>query len=120
MSVYHAPGGYRYDLRTDGFASLSGGYAGGEMITKALTFSGSELVLNYSTSAAGMIGIEVQDPAGLALPDLGLSECTPLVGDQIEGVVRWDRGTDLSSLSGKPVRLRFVLQDADLFSMRFR
>ena len=120
MSVYHAPGGCRYVLRTDGFASLSGGYAGGEMITKVFSFSGSELVLNYSTSAAGRIGVEIQSAAGRALPGYSLSECRPLVGDEIEGTVQWGQDTGLSSLSEKPVRLRFVQQDADLFSMRFR
>ena len=120
MSVYHAPGGCRYVLRTDGFASLNGGYAGGEMITKVFTFSGSELVLNYSTSAAGMVGVEVQSPAGQALPGFGLRDCRPLVGDEIEGVVQWGQETGVNGLSGKPVRLRFVLQDADLYSLRFR
>jgi hypothetical protein len=120
MSVYHAPGGFRYVLRTDGFASLSGGYAGGEMITKAFTFSGDELVLNYSTSAAGRIGVEIQSPAGRPLPGHSLSECRPLAGDQIEGVVQWSQAAGLSSLSGRPVRLRFVLRDADLYSLRFR
>ena len=120
MSVYHAPGGCRYVLRTDGFASLNGGYAGGEMITRVFTFSGSELVLNYSTSAAGMIGVEIQSPDGWAMPNYGLPDGKPLVGDQIEGIIHWGHGKDLSSLAGKPVRLRTVLQDADLFSMRFR
>ena len=31
----------------------------------------------------------------------------------------WKSGSDLSSLSGKPIRLRFVMGDADLYSFRF-
>lgn len=120
MSIYHAPGGRRYTLRTDGFASVNAGYAGGEMLTKALTFSGETLVLNYATSAAGRVRIEIQSPDGCAIPGYSLAECDPLIGDEIGGVVRWQHGTDVSCLAGQPVRLRFVLHDADIFAVRFR
>ena len=45
----------RMTLRVDGFASMNARYTGGEMITKPFRFSGKELELNYSTSAAGSI-----------------------------------------------------------------
>jgi hypothetical protein len=90
------------------------------MVTKALEFSGSELVLNYSTSAAGSVRVEMQSPEGNALSNYGLADCLPLVGDEIEGVVRWRHGRDLSILSGQQVRVRYVLRDADLYSMKFR
>jgi hypothetical protein len=90
------------------------------MVTKPLTFSGRELVLNYSTSAAGSVRVEVQSSDGKALPGFSLSDGRPLVGDKIEGVVSWLQGSDVGGLSGKPVRLRFALNDADLYSMRFR
>ena len=120
MSVYHAPSGRRYTLRTDGLASVNAGYAGGEMVTKALEFSGCELVLNYSTSAAGSVCLEVQSPDGTALPNYSLADCKPLVGDEIERVVHWRHGTGMEGLAGIPVRLRLVLQDADVYSIRFR
>ena len=34
-------------------------------------------------------------------------------------VVRWRQGGDTRSLAGKPVRLRFVLRDADLYAFQF-
>jgi hypothetical protein len=34
-------------------------------------------------------------------------------------VIRWKGGDDLSSWSGKPVRLRVQLRDAELFAFRF-
>lgn len=120
MSVYHAPSGRRYHWRTDGFASLGAGYAGGEMLSKVLSFLGEELVLNYSTSAAGSIRIEIQSPEGRPLPGYRLSECQPLTGDRIAGLIHWQHSPDVSSLAGKPVRLRFTLQDADVYSLRFR
>ena len=42
-----------------------------------------------------------------------------MFGDQIENAARWQDGTDVSSLQGRVVRLRIVLEDADLFSIRF-
>ncbi len=120
MSVYHAPGGQRYTLRTDGFVSVHAGYAGGEMVTRVLRFSGRRLVLNYSTSAAGSVRVEVQSPDGQAVPRHSLADSRPLAGDEIEGIVHWGHGADLGDLAGQPVRLRFVLHDADLYSMRFR
>ena len=109
----------RFALRVDGFASVQAGYDGGELLTHPLRFAGSRLVLNYATSAAGDLRVEVQDPAGRAVPGFTLAECLPVVGDQIERAVAWREGADLSALAAQPVRLRFALRDADLYSMRF-
>ena len=43
-----------------------------------------------------------------------------IIGDELERIVRWEEGGDLSKLTGTSVRLRFVMKDADLFSMCFR
>lgn len=109
----------RWAWRLDGFASVTAGAAGGEMITKPIVFSGRRLVLNYETAAAGSIRVEVQDPAGVPIPGYGLADCPDRFGDEIEGVMQWNNGPDLGPFVGKPVRLRFVLKDADLYSMRF-
>jgi hypothetical protein len=34
-------------------------------------------------------------------------------------MVKWKSAGDVSGLAGKPVRLRFVMKDADLYSIRF-
>ncbi len=115
----------RMVVRTDGFVSVHAGYHGGELVTKPLIFQGSRLVLNYSTSAAGSIRVEVQDADGDPIPGFALEHSPVIYGDEIEGEVRWQRPqgrTDrnpLARLAEKPVRLRFVLRDADLYSMRF-
>lgn len=110
----------RYSLRLDGFASLHAGYDGGEMVTKPFTFTGSELEINYATSAYGSLRFELQDSEGFPLPGFALADSREIIGDQIERVVSWTHGSDLSALFGRTVRLRVVLQDADLFSLRFR
>ena len=51
----------RYTIRLDGFVSARAPFAGGELVTKSLRFSGDRLALNYSTSAAGSLRIEIQE-----------------------------------------------------------
>ena len=119
MSLYHEIAGLRYVLRTDGFISIHAGPAEGEFVTKPLIFSGRELVLNYSTSAAGWIRVEMIAEDGVP-QGFALANSKEIFGDKIEGVVSWEDGSDVSSCAGKPVRLRFVMKEADLFSMRFR
>lgn len=109
----------RYRLRTDGFASLHSPYRGGEMTTRPLTFTGRELVLNFATSAAGSIRVEIQDPAGTPLPGYALVNSIELIGNEIERPVAWISGKDVSPLAGRPIRLRFVMRDADVYSLRF-
>ena len=110
----------RYALRVDGFASVSAPYSGGEMVTRLFTFSGRELTINYATSAAGSIQVEIVGPTGEAVPGHGISDSLEIVGDEIKRVVAWAGRTDLSSLAEKPVRFRFVMKDADLYSLQFR
>ncbi len=109
----------RYTLRMDGFVSAQAPLSGGELVTKPLRFDGSHLAINFSTSAAGSLRVEIQDADGKPVPDFTLAECHELFGDQLDRVVSWKSGTDVSGLSGKPVRLRFVLRDADLYSLQF-
>jgi len=107
----------RYTLRMDGFVSVNAPYAGGEFTTKPLTFAGSELVMNYSTSAVGSIRVELQDQKGNPIPGFTLADCPEIYGDAIEEVVKWKTGSDVSALAGQTVRLRFVMKDADLYAL---
>lgn len=110
----------RATIRPDGFVSASAPFAGGELVTRPLRFRGSQLVLNYSTSAAGSIRVELQDEAGQPIPGYTLDDCPEIYGDYVAEAVRWKKGEDLGELAGTPVRLRFVVKDADLYSIRFQ
>jgi len=88
--------------------------------TKPLIWSGSELVMNYSTSAAGSVQVELQDAQGVPLPGFALADSEVMYGDSLEQPMLWKNNPDLGKWAGTPVRLRFVLKDADLFSLRFR
>ena len=106
-------------LRTDGFASVTAPWDGGEMVTRAFTFAGSRLEINYRTSAPGFVRVEIQDASGNPIPGCALADCPEIIGDEIERVVEWKQGPGVGALAGRPVRLRFVMKDADLFAMRF-
>lgn len=128
LSLYASEGAWtgssnairRYTLRLDGFVSVHGGWKGGEMLTKPVTFKGDRLELNFATSAVGSLRVEIQNAAGEPVNGFSLSDCEEVFGDSVNRTVQWKKhGTDVSSLSGKPVRLRFCLKDADLYSFRF-
>ncbi|MAT77954.1 hypothetical protein CMK14_22805 [Candidatus Poribacteria bacterium] len=76
-------------------------------MTKPLTFEGPKLSINYTTSAAGGIRVEIQ------------TDCPEIIGDRLGHIVSWASGTEISKLSDQPIRLKFQLKDADLFSLRF-
>nr|WRX36719.1 hypothetical protein [uncultured bacterium] len=109
----------RYTIRPDGFVSVSGSYAGGEMTTKPLRFSGNRLKINFASSAVGGLRVELQTPDGQPIKGFALADCPEVIGDRIEQIVRWASGPDVGELAGQPVQLRFVLKDADLYSLQF-
>ncbi len=110
----------RYTSRIDGFVSVEAPLAGGELLTKPLAFTGTELAVNFSTSAAGSIRVELQDDKGIPIENFTLDDSNEMYGDSIERKIEWKQGADVSSLAGRAVRLRFVLKDADVYSFRFR
>jgi hypothetical protein len=119
MSIYHANSGYRYVLRLDGFVSIKSGSAEGTLVTKTLIFSGSKLSLNVSTSAAGCLQVEIQDEDGVPLSGFSLDECSKVIGDKISYEVEWIDNKKLAMLAGRPVRLKFVMKECDLYSFKF-
>lgn len=96
-------------VRKQGFASMHGDAKGGSFTTKPLKVTGSKLVLNYATSAAGSVRIEVLDEGGAVVAKSG-----EIYGDEFEAAA-----LDLSKLTGKNIALRVQLKDADLYALRF-
>ena len=105
----------RYTLRTDGFASVAAPYRGGSMTTRSFRFSGSRLELNYATSAAGFVRVELLDPDGARV-----AESVELIGDRSDRVVAWKDESNIGRFAGRPVRMRLALKDAQVFSFRFQ
>lgn len=122
MSMYNVNGDH-FVLRIDGFISIHAGAEEGEFITKPLTFQGSQLEINESTSAAGRIRVEIQEADGEPIEGYTLDDSETIYGDRISHVVCWGaeqaKSGDISRLAGLAIRLRFVMQEADLYSLRF-
>jgi hypothetical protein len=121
-AYYTGPGSRvrRFTFRPDGFVSVHAGADAGEMVTKPLRFTGKELTINYAATIKGSLRVELQDADGKAIPGFALAACRNMVDDAIEQKVRWAKDSDVSSLAGHTVRLRFVLQDADLYAFQVK
>lgn len=110
----------RYTIRIDGFVSLHAPRRGAEVLTDPLTFEGDRLELNFATSAAGSIRVEIRNADGSPIDGFALEDCHEVIGDELDRAVRWKDDPHLADLSERPIRLRFVMEDADLYSFRFR
>ena len=122
LSHYAQPSSHMawYRLRVDGFISIHAPYGGGELITKPFKFSGNHLELNFATSAAGYLRVEIQDENGVPQAGYALAECPEMIGDDVARRITWSGGDDVSKLAGKAVRLRIAMKDVDLYSLRFQ
>lgn len=113
----------RLALRTDGFASLSAPWKGGVATTKPFIYEGSELEINYRTGASGYVKVELLDADGNVIPGFHAEMCDRIIGNEIKRIVTWRSDLypeyNLKHFAGTPVRLRFYMKDADLFSFKF-
>lgn len=106
---------HRYELRRDGFACRMAEADEKEVVTKPFVFEGSLLRLNIATSAFGSIYVQVLDADGQPIS----AESVEIYGDSTDRIVYFPDGSDFSAYAGQPIRLRFRLRDAKLYSMIF-
>ena len=124
---YGQPTSYlqRYTMRVDGFGSVHANYEDGEMLTKPIRLNSNQdnkgsvqLHLNAATSAAGSIRVEIQGAHGKAIAGYSLDDFDEFIGDQVDHIASWADNSSLSSVIEQTVRLRFVLKDADVYSIQ--
>jgi hypothetical protein len=108
----------RATLRWDGYVSVDASKQTGALLTRPFRFNGEKLTVNLR-APMGELKAELLDPAGTVLPGFALADCTPVHGDGLELPITFTGGGRLKQWSGKPVRLRFQLTDASLYSFRF-
>lgn len=110
----------RVVLRRDGFVSMRSQYDMGEFTTPPLVFRGHRLMLNVDTSATGVCRVELQDEQGKPLPGYSLDDADWIhTTNDVNRVISWHRRTDVGDLAGRPVRLRFVMRETDLYAFQF-
>jgi hypothetical protein len=101
----------RFVYRVDGFVALRGAADGGRVTTRLLSGSGDHLVLNYVVQPEGSLTVDALNDAGDVI-----GKSKPLSGDFVQAQVEWEQQPDLSK---GPVRLRFRIKNADVYSLRF-
>lgn len=107
-------------MRLDGFISADAPYDGGELITPVIRFQGQRLELNVDTGAGGSVRVELLDATGKPVDGFREDEALPLLGNAVHVPVTWRGKTTFGELAGRPVRLRFIMRDAKLYSFQFR
>jgi len=101
-------------MRIDGFVSLHAGRVVGELLSKPFELAEPGMSLNFATSAAGAVRLELIAAEGGAV----LARSEEMFGDAIDRQVPWQDGGRRSAWVGRPVRLRIMLREADLYSLR--
>ncbi len=100
-------------LRRDGFASLSGS---GEVTTKLLTVTKAAKYLFVNADVSGSLKAEIIDADGNVLDGYSANDCTAFQGDSCCTKLSWNGADDLSFLQNSNFRIRFVMEDGDLYS----
>lgn len=120
-AYYTGPGSRirRFSYRLDGFVALRADKEAGEAVTRPVRFAGKTLVLNYRTRPGGSVRVEVRSEDGRPIQGFAAADARALQGDETAAPAAWSGGTDVATLAGRSIRLRFLIQDADLFSFRF-
>lgn len=106
-------------LRRDGWVSVDARFAEGQVTTQPLRFRGNRLTVNADASE-GTIRVAVLDASGQECSGFGAAACVPLDRrNDLDWTVTWSGQPELSRLQDQPVRLRFILNNARLFSFKF-
>jgi hypothetical protein len=106
-------------LRLDGFVSVNAGEEEGTLTTKPLVFLGDTLVVN-ADAAGGSLRVEALDPQGNVIEGFSKEDCTPITTDSVRHVLQWQANPDCHLLQARPIKLRFYLRQAKLYSFEPR
>lgn len=107
---------YRYSIRLDGFVSQNASYdstwASPALVTKRFIYDGSELFINFSTSAYGHIAITLKTDDGKSI------STGEIFGDSTNRHVVFEDGSP-ADFAGQPVVMEIYMRDADIYSFKF-
>ena len=103
--------------RLDGMVSLEAGTEGGTVTTVLLRPAGQHLFVN-TDAAQGELKVEILDEAENPLPGYGEGDLIPVRSDTVRQPVHWKGNKTLPP--DRPIRLRFRLSNAHLFSYVIR
>jgi len=105
-------------LRLDGFVSVDAGATEGTLTTKPFVFGGSKLVIN-ANAKSGQIAVEILNADSKPLTGFSKRDCDPVQVDEIRHTITWNGKSDVTGVAGRPIKLKFYLKNAKLFSFMF-
>ena len=101
-------------LRLDGFVSVDAADAG-TLTTRTLLFIGDTLAVN-ANGAGGSIQVEALDADGNVIEGFAKDNCTAITTDSVRHVLQWNNNPDCHLIQARPIKLRFHLNKARLYS----
>lgn len=107
----------RGSWRLDGFVSLDADADGGVVETVPLRIPNGRLEVNVD-AAGGSLAVEVLFPDGRVQPGFSVETCVPITGNHLRGPVSWSHTDSVLYGAQQPLRFRFVLRHAKLYSFR--
>lgn len=105
-------------LRLDGFVSVDAGTMEGTLTTRRFVFSGNQLVIN-TNAESGQVLVAILDADDKPLSGFSKRDCDPVQVNKTRQRISWNGKSDLAHVAGNPVKLRFYLKNAKLFSFMF-
>lgn len=99
-------------LRRDGFVHLESPFDPGTVTTPPVVLKGAELRLN-AAGAYGSVQVALLDKENRPLDGMSGKIAA---ADAVDAPVAWEGGKSLAGYAGRPVRLKFTLKNARLYS----
>jgi len=112
-------GAYLLVQKRDRFVGARAGHTGGEIVTPPLIFAGNRLQINVDCGGLGEAWVEILDAQGNPIPDFAMDRFDVVDMNHIRARCAWMENPDVGKLAGRPVKLRFKLRGATLYSFRF-
>lgn len=87
------------------------------LLTKPFICKGDVLQINCACPE-GHVKVEVLNTIGKVYRGYEKDACMPFAGDALRQKIAWAHGKNLAPLKGKDIRLKFYLQNAELYSFQ--
>ena len=107
-------------LRRDGFVSMQADakQKDGYLTTEKIIFDGKYLFVNADIK--GKLSVEILDAGGNPIEGFTRKECQSISkSDKTKMQITWKNHSDVSILIGKPVRVKFYVENGDLYAFWF-
>ena len=75
--------------------------------------------MELNVNSSGSVKVAILNVDMSPIEGFGIDDCKSIDEDAIHKTVSWNQGSDVSSLAGKTVRLKFELDNAKLYAFQF-